>query len=104
MSVDNIIQYFKVRHGEIINLRNTTCLEKEKVRRDFNQRATNKYFYSTTKITRGTIIMATGDYKVAYLIKNRSIYGDFIVVGRWYDKNATKHFLNHFVFDRAIFE
>ena len=48
--------------------------------------------------------MATGDYKVAYLIKNRSIYGDFIVVGRWYDENATKNFLKHFVFDRAIFE
>ena len=52
MFVDNIIQYFKVRDGEKINLRNTTGLEKEKVRRDFNQRATNKYLYSTTKITR----------------------------------------------------
>ena len=46
--------------------------------------------------------MATGDYKVAYLIQNRSIYGDFIVVGRWYDENATKNFSKHFVFDRAI--
>ena len=28
----------------------------------------------------------------------------FIVVGRYYHENATKSFLKHFVFDRAIFE
>ena len=44
-----------------------------------------------------------GDYKVAYLLKNRSAYGDFIVVGRCYHENATKNFLKHFVFDRTIF-
>ena len=48
--------------------------------------------------------MVMGDYKVAYLIKNRSAYGDFIVFGRWYNENSTKHFSKHFLFDRAIFE
>ena len=60
--------------------------------------------YSTTNITRGTIIMVMGDYKVAYLIKNKSAYGDFIIFGRWYTENATKHFLKHFLFERAVFE
>ena len=63
------IQYFKVRDGEIKDLRNTIGLEREKFRRDFNERATDKYLYSTTNITSDTIIMAMGDYKVAYLIK-----------------------------------
>ena len=42
--------------------------------------------------------------KVAYLIKNRSAYGYFIVVVRRYHENATENFLKHFVFDRAIFQ
>ena len=102
--VNNIIQYFKVWDGDIKDLRNTKCLEREKFRWDYNQRGANKYLYSTTNITRGTIIMVMGDYKVAYLIKNRSAYGDFIVFGRWYTENATKHFLKHFLFERAVFE
>ena len=77
---------------------------KEKFRRGYNQRTANKYLYSTTNITRGTIVMAMGNQNVAHLIKNRSAYGDFIVVGRWYHENATKNFLKHFVFDRTIFE
>ena len=32
-----------------------------------------------------------GNYKLAYLIKNRSAYGDFILGGRWYHENATKN-------------
>ena len=102
--VNNIIQFFRVRGAEIKDLRNATRLEREKFRRDYNQRATNKYLYSTTNVTRGTIMMVMGDYKVAYLIKNRSAYGDFIAVGRWYPEKATKKCLKHFVFDRAIFE
>ena len=45
---NNIIQYFKVRDGEMKDLRNITGLEREKLRRDYNQRATNKYllFYN----------------------------------------------------------
>ena len=102
-----ICQYysiFKVCNGEIKDLRNTTGLEREKFRWDYNQRATNKYLYSTANITRGTIMMAMGDYKVAYFIKKWSAYGDFIVIGRWYHENATKNFSKHFLFDRAIFE
>ena len=102
-----ICQYysiFKVCNGEIKDLRNTTGLEREKFRWDYNQRATNKYLYSTANITRGTIMMAMGDYKVGYLLRNRSRYGDFIVVGRWYHENATENFLKYFVFGRAIFE
>ena len=51
--VNNVIQYFKVRDGEIKYLRNTTGLEREKFRRDCNQRATNKYLYSTTNYNLG---------------------------------------------------
>ena len=61
--VNNIIQYFKVCDGEIKDLRNATGLEREKFRRDYHQRASNKYLYSTTNITRGIIIMAMGNYK-----------------------------------------
>ena len=45
---NNIIQYFKVRDGEMKDLRDITGLEREKLRRDYNQRATNKYllFYN----------------------------------------------------------
>ena len=45
---NNIIQYFKVRDGEMKDLRNITGLEIEKLIRDYNQRATNKYllFYN----------------------------------------------------------
>ena len=63
--VNNIIQYFKVRDGKIKDLRNITGLEREKFRRDYNQRATNKCLYSTTNITRGTIIIATENQKVS---------------------------------------
>ena len=66
---NNIIQYFKVCDSKIKDLRKTIGLEREKFRRDFNQRATDKYLYSTTNITHGTIIMVMGDYEVAYLIK-----------------------------------
>ena len=90
--VNNIIRYFKVCDGKIKDLRNITGLEREKFRRDYNQRATNKYLYSTTNITRGTVKIAMGHQKVRYLIKNRSKYGNFIIVGRWYHKNATEHF------------
>ena len=65
--VNNIIQYFKVCDGEIKDIRNATGLEREKFRPDYNQRATNKYLFSTTNITRGTIIMAMGDYKDCYI-------------------------------------
>ena len=79
-------------------------MQREKFRRDYNQGATNKYFHSTTYITRATVIMAMGNYKVGYLTKIRSRYGDFIVVGRWYYESVTKNFLKLFVFDRAIFK
>ena len=102
--INNITQCFKVRDGETNDLRNIAGLDREKFRRDYNRRVTNKYLYSTTKITRSTVIMAMGDYKVGYLIKSRSRYGDFIVVGRWYHENATESFLKYFVFGRAIFE
>ena len=62
--VNNIIQYFKVSDGKIKDLRNITGLEREKFRRDYNQRATNKYLYSTTNITRGTVKIAMGHQKV----------------------------------------
>ena len=88
--VNNIIQYFKVRDGETKDLRNITGLEREKFRRDHIQRGTNKYLYSTTKIC-STIIMAMGNQKVAYLIKTRSAYGDFIVFGRWYHETRSAH-------------
>ena len=99
-----VTQYCKVRDGEIKDLRNTTGLQREKFRRDYNQGATNKYLHSTTYITRATVIMAMGNYKVGYLTKIRSRYGDFIVVGRWYYESVTKNLLKLFVFDRAIFK
>ena len=52
-----------------------------------------------TNITRGNTAMTMGIYKIAYLIKNRSAYGDFIVVGRWYHENSAESFLKHFVFE-----
>ena len=58
--VNNIIQYFKVCDGKIKDLRNTTGLELETFRQDYNQRATNTYLYCTTNITRGTIKMTMG--------------------------------------------
>ena len=62
--VNNIIQYCKVCNGKIKDIRNITGLEREKFRRDYNQRATNKYLYSTTNITRGTVKIAMGHQKV----------------------------------------
>ena len=47
--------------------------------------------------------MAMGIYKVAYLIKYRSVYGDFLIVCRWYHENAAKSFLKHFVFEGSYF-
>ena len=91
--VNNIIQYFKVcnskikdshhrRNAKIFTNQNATGSERGKFRRDYNQRATNKYLYSTTNITRGTMIMAMGGYEAAHLIKNRLHMVIFIVVGR----------------------
>ena len=47
--------------------------------------------------------MAMGIYKVAYLIKYRSVSGDFLIVCRWYHENAAKSFLKHFVFEGSYF-
>ena len=63
--IKDIPTYFNInRPGQVKDLRNVSWLEKENIRRDFNKKATNNYFYSTACLYYST---AMGNIKVGYI-------------------------------------
>ena len=80
--------YFNIiKPGQVKDLRNIDSLDKEKIRRNYNLKAINTLFYSTTIKTTHAVIMAHGNLKVSYL---GQAFGHKIVVSKCYHDNADK--------------
>ena len=87
--------YFDIiKPGQVKDLRNSDSLDKEKIRRNYNTRATNNLFYSATIKTTRIVIMAHGNLKVSYL---RQVFPHKIVVSKYYHNNADKDFFKYFL-------
>ena len=92
--IKNIRKYFNInRPGQTKDQRNIGALERKKLRGNFNQTATNKYFYSTTYRYVSTVITAMGDFKVGYI--STSSKEDYYCHAH---KNFLKYLKNWYIF------
>ena len=88
--VKEIPIYFNIiKPGQVKYLRNIDSWDKETIRRNYNRKAANNLFYSTTVNTTYTVIMAHGNFKVTYL---GQVFAHKIVVSKYYHDNADKIF------------
>ena len=82
--------YFNIiKPGQVKDLKNIDSLDQEKIRRNYNLKAINTLFYSTTIKTTHTVIMAHGNHKVSYLDQ---AFAHKIVVSKYCHDNADKFF------------
>ena len=95
--VKKIPIYFNViKPGQVKDLRNINSLDKETIRRNYNRKAIDKLFYSTT--TR-TVIMADENFKVTYL---GPVFAHEIVVSKYYHDNTHQNFKRFFRFVKPV--
>ena len=90
--ISNIKKHFNVKKDEVKDLRNLSGPERERLRRNYNGRTINKYFYSITFVKWRTVVMVMGHGKVQYVcqvVRN----GARILVTKWYHERADKMFL-----------
>ena len=88
--VKEIPIYFNIiKPGQVKDLRNIDSLDKTTIRRNYNRKAINNLFYSTTIKTTRTVIMARGNFKVTYL---GPVFTHKIAVSKYYHDNADKNF------------
>lgn len=90
--ISSIKKHFNVKKDEVKDLRNLSGPERERLRRNYNGRTINKYFYSITFVKWRTVVMVMGHGKVQYVcqvVRN----GAKILVTKWYHERADKIFL-----------
>ena len=66
--VKEIPHFFNITlSGQIKDLKNVSSTDRERIRRVYNKKAVNKWFYSTTAIYASTVTMTHGNLRVNYL-------------------------------------
>ena len=89
--VKEIPIYFNIiKPGQVKDLRNIDSLDKTTIRRNYNRKAINNLFYSTTIKTTRTVMMAHRNFRVTYL---GPVFAHKIVVSKYYHDNADKKLL-----------
>ena len=83
----------------MIDLESLGGTEREKIRRDFNQVADHKIFYSMTRLFKDTVMMVHRNNEVNY---SGYTFHSTIIVSKYYHQLADKNFLKYSNFKRTI--
>ena len=80
--VKEIHHFFnKTSSGQIKDLKNVSSTDSERIRRDYNKKAVDEWFCSTTATYASTVIMTHGNLKVNYL---GQAFTNLLVVTEYY--------------------
>lgn len=85
-----------MKDGETKDLRNVSPLEREKIRREYNSKAFNLWFYSMTgSKDQRTVMVAEDNYRVRY---HGQVFGNYLVVSEYHYRHNKTNFLRYFNF------
>ena len=98
--IKDILKNFNMKRPGLTKvLRNIGALEREKLRRNFNQTVTKICFYSKTHRYVSTVVIVMRDFKVSYI---GTSFKENVLVSKYYHSNSDKNFLKYFHFEKPV--